>query len=445
MSYQESIDYLFGLQRHGIKLGLENSFTLMGLMGNPHDRFRSLHIAVTNGKGSTAAFLASMLSAAGLRTGLYTSPHLVSFTERIRINNVTISEKDVVELAERIRTVCERVSPRSGSVRFSPTFFEVTTAMAFTYFAEQGTDIVVIEAGMGGRLDSTNVLTPLVSLITNIDLEHTEFLGTGLEQIAEEKAGIIKEGVPVITGAVQPGVIRVLEATARNKHAPLYRSSKDFAAKNRRRGPIQTFDYQGMSMQLNSLSVPLLGRYQIENASLALAALECIPDHGITVEEAAVRRGLEQIAWEGRLERVAEGPDIYVDGAHNPVSARMLSEAIEELKPSYGRLIFVIGILSDKDYRGMISAFASLADHIIVTKPSYSRAMDLAELAAETRRIHRSVQAEDSVESAIAAARGVASVHDCIVITGSLYVVGDARAFLKQDLRRAGVLNGLKG
>jgi len=222
MSYQETIDYLFGLQKHGIKFGLSNSIQLMGLMGDPQRRFQSVHIAGTNGKGSTAAFLAGMLRAAGYRVGLYTSPHLVSFTERIRINGVPITEERVVGLAERVRARYENVRSAEGGP-LTPTFFEVTTAMAFTCFAEEQVDIAVVEAGMGGRLDSTNVIAPLVSVITNIDLEHTEFLGTTVGLIASEKAGIIKPGVPVVTGAVQPEVLAVIEQQARLAGSPVFR------------------------------------------------------------------------------------------------------------------------------------------------------------------------------------------------------------------------------
>ncbi len=204
-AYQETIEYLFGLQKHGIKLGLSNSIRLLELMGAPHRSFRSVHIAGTNGKGSTAAFITGMLQAAGYRVGLYTSPHLVSFTERMRINGVQITEAQVVALAERVRECASRPVPGAGPA--APTFFEVTTAMAFTWFAEEQVDLAVIEVGMGGRLDATNVITPLLSVITNIDLEHTEFLGTTLELIAAEKAGIIKQGVPVVTGVVQPEVV----------------------------------------------------------------------------------------------------------------------------------------------------------------------------------------------------------------------------------------------
>nr|MDA8422316.1 bifunctional folylpolyglutamate synthase/dihydrofolate synthase [Nitrospiraceae bacterium] len=359
-SYQETIDYLYGLQKHGIKLGLENSIRLMELMGNPQEKFRTVHIAGTNGKGSTSACIASMLQAAGYRVGLYTSPHLVSFTERIKINGAPIPEAAVVALAQRVRREYHGFAA-GGAVPGSPTFFEVTTAIAFRYFADQGVDIAVIEVGMGGRLDSTNVITPLVSVITNIDLEHTEFLGNTLERIAAEKAGIVKAGVSLVTGATQADVIRVIEREAGGKRAPVYRLSRDFQPEHIAPGIEQVFDYRGLQAAYQGLRLSLLGRYQVDNACCALAAVECLRGSGIVVDEPALRQGLAQARWEGRLERVAQRPDIYLDGAHNPASARKLAEAVRDLKKYYSRLVLVIGILGDKDYHGILSELISLA------------------------------------------------------------------------------------
>jgi dihydrofolate synthase/folylpolyglutamate synthase len=442
MPYQETIDYLFGLQKHGIKFGLSNSRQLMGLMGDPHLRFRSIHVAGTNGKGSTAAFLAGMLLAAGYRVGLYTSPHLVSFTERIRINNIPVTEDRVIDLAERVRTRYEGLPSADGGA-FTPTFFEVTTAMAFTCFAEERVDVAVVEAGMGGRLDSTNVIMPMVSVITNIDVEHTEFLGETIEKIAGEKAGIIKPGVPVITGTVQPEAIAVIERTAALAGAPVYRFPKDFGTEPLSAGPEQAFDYRGIGKRFFGLRIGMLGQYQMGNACLALAAAECMNKAGVVVPDAAIRTGLANAAWEGRLERVTERPDIYLDGAHNPASARALADAVRDLKKSYRHLVLVIGILMDKDYRGIVSQLAPLADRIIVTKPHYSRALSVGSLAAEIGMFHGTVDSAETVAEAIRLARQGAAENDLILITGSLYTVGDARAVLRPGA--SGPLQGLKG
>ncbi len=444
-SYQNTIDYLYGLQKHGIKLALANSHALMEIMGDPHKKFRSVHVAGTNGKGSTSAFLAGMLRAAGYRVGLYTSPHLVSFTERIRINNAQITEKKVVELAQRVRDGCRGIRTGNGAGALTPTFFEVTTAMAFTWFAEESVDIAVIEVGMGGRMDSTNVITPLVSVITNIDLEHTEFLGDTLELIAREKAGIIKPGVPVVTGATQPAVVEVIEREAEVKRAPIYRLLKDFQPMNVYHDRTQVFDYQGIQASYKKVRISMHGRYQVDNASLAIAAAEGMRRAGIALDESALRRGLEQVRWEGRLERVSHRPDIFLDGAHNPASAKMLAGAAQEMKSAYRRLILVIGILSDKDYRGILAELIPLAESVIVTRPQYSRAMDVQVLASEIKRLHSAVVTAETVGDAITKARETASADDLILVTGSLYVVGDARAVLVQDTHRSQELSGLKG
>jgi dihydrofolate synthase/folylpolyglutamate synthase len=445
-SYGETIEYLYALQKHGIKLALANSETLMELMGDPHRKFPSVHVAGTNGKGSTSAFIAGMLHAAGFRVGLYTSPHLVSFTERIRIDNAPITEAKTVELARRVREAYQRPSSRVPAL--NPTFFEVTTAMAFTCFAEEKVDIAVIETGMGGRLDATNVVAPLATVITNIAVEHTEYLGPTLELIAGEKAGIIKPGVPVVTGVTQPGVIRVIEREAAARRAPVYRLTRDFSPGRTRRtgsGSGQEFQYRGIAAGYDRLRIALLGGYQVDNACLALAAIECLRGAGIAVSEAAVRGGLEHARWEGRLERVARKPDVYLDGAHNPASARMLAGALKDMMRSYRRLVLVLGILGDKDFRGIIAELVPLADRVIVTRPGYSRAMDLAALSGEVRALHGSVAGEETVSKAIAKARAEAAPDDLIVVTGSLYVVGDARAAIVDHAHTAGALSGLKG
>lgn len=442
--YQETIDYLYGLQKHGIKLALSNSARLMSLMGDPHKRFQSVHVAGTNGKGSTSSFLAGMLQAAGYRVGLYTSPHLVDFTERIRINGRPITGNRVVELARRVRERYQQTTDNAGAV-LNPTFFEVTTALAFTFFAEEGLDIAVVEVGMGGRLDSTNVITPLVSVITNIELEHTEFLGDTLSLIAAEKAGIIKDNVPVVTGVSQPEVIEIIERTAAARQAPLYRMPKNFAPERIFPEQPPRFHYRGIRAAYPDMRLSMLGGHQVDNACLALAAIECLRESGMPVDETAVRLGLERTRWEGRLEKVSARPDIYLDGAHNPASARALARAIAEMKPAYQRLLLVIGVLGDKDFRGILSELVPLADSVVATKPDYGRALDVEVLAAEARKLHNAVDTAACLAAALAQVREKAMPGDLIIITGSLYVVGDARGLFSEAAGKNRILSGLKG
>jgi dihydrofolate synthase/folylpolyglutamate synthase len=369
----------------------------------------------------------------------------VSFTERIRINGTKIPERRVVELARRLRHRYRGAPALPGAEPVSPTFFEVTTALAFAYLAEEGVDIAVVETGMGGRLDSTNVITPLVSVITNIDLEHTEFLGATTGQIAEEKAGIIKPAVPVVTGVAQPEVIRVIEREASARSAPVFRMGEHFLARNVSAGLTPGFDYEGIVRSYAGLRIAMRGRHQVGNASLAVAAVECLNRSGFTVPESAVRRGLEKAAWEGRLEKVSGRPDILLDGAHNPASAAVLAEAVGELRPLYRKLVLVVGILMDKDYRGILSSLLPLADHVVVTRPRYSRALNVETLAEEIRALGRPSDCEQTVGEAIGRARQIAGADDLILITGSLYTVGDARAVLVGEEQGESALKGLTG
>jgi dihydrofolate synthase/folylpolyglutamate synthase len=271
-----------------------------------------------------------------------------------------------------------------------------------------------------------------------------EFLGATLEAIAGEKAGVIKPGVPVVLGACRPEAAAVIERAAKERNAPAYRLGKDFAASRVSPGRTTTFDYRGIASSHAGLTIAMTGRHQVDNACVALAAVECLRGRGLSITEEALRSGLAAARWEGRLERVAQGPDIFLDGAHNPAAARALAAAIRDMKGSYGKCIFVIGILADKDAHGILAELMPLADEVVLTRPQYSRAMDLSALASEARAFRPSLSCATSVEDAISAARGLAGPHDLIVITGSLYVVGDARAVLVRGLD-APALQGLRG
>jgi len=447
-SYQETVSYLYGLQKQGIKLSLTNSSTLMDMMGNPHHKFLSVHVAGTNGKGSTAVFIASVLQAAGYRVGLYTSPHLVDFTERIRVNNIPIPSMAVVRLAQLVHERYCAIKLASSTESINPTFFEVTTAIAFVYFVEEKIDIGVIEVGMGGRLDSTNVITPLVSVITNIDLEHQKFLGNTIEEIALEKAGIIKSGIPVVTGVLQPEVINVIEREAAAQGAAVYRLWRDFMPEDIAPGHERTFTYHGCANSYNYLQIAMLGMHQIDNACLAIATIERLRTAGLNVNDEALRSGLEHAYWEGRMERIATYPDIYLDGAHNLAAARKLATTVKGIKYEYRQIILIIGILDDKNYSGMASELVPLADHVVVTQPQYCRAINFHDLEKEIKRHHTSVVSAETVEIALRKAKMMASRDDLILVTGSLYVVGEARALFHPcmpETGRSSELSGLKG
>lgn len=448
MSYNHAIDYLFGLQKHGIKLGLDNITRLLSFLGNPQDSFKALHIAGTNGKGSTSAMLASILRAAGFNVGLFTSPHLVSFTERIRVNNAEISEQEVIDLTDEIKGILDgrrqtaeqnaEFKSRTPDSRLSPTFFEFVTAMAFLHFRRKGVEWAVVETGMGGRLDATNVIVPEVSVITSISCDHKEFLGRTLKEIAEEKAGIIKNGVPVVASHQDREALKIINSRAADKNAGLFEYDRDFASDLREAGIRGiTFDYKGR-VCLENLFVPLCGLHQMENASVAIKTIELIMEKE-SVSAGSVRKGLADTEWPGRLELIkmpGRKYDILIDGAHNPSAARKLAGALKNyFIPVYGKIIIIFGIMSDKDMEGIMSPLMPVASEVIVTAPDYGRAASPERLAEIAISLGSAPVTANSVKEAldIAAERaGIFYEHaPCLVlITGSFYTIGEAKTVL---------------
>jgi dihydrofolate synthase / folylpolyglutamate synthase len=439
--YQSSLAYLFGLQRFGIKLGLANITALLRHLGNPHAGLRAVHIAGSNGKGSTAAFLTSILRQAGYRVGLYTSPHLIDFAERIQVNGVPISEDRVVRLTDRIREVVGDMD-KSGELwpdssisslpaDFDPkkatlTFFEFTTAMAFVHFREERVDLAVLETGMGGRLDATNVIDPLLALISPISLEHQQYLGKTLLQVAGEKAGIIKPGRPLFTTARQPRVVALLQEKCREVQAPFYAHGRDF--RGRKTGP-RLMDFRGRHHRWKGFRLGLAGSHQVLNASLSLAAAEMLLEMGFLLKEEHLRNGLAETKWPGRLERVGGSPPILLDGAHNPGGTRVLKQALEEEFPRR-RLILVLGIMADKEIPKMMPNLVPLADLLILTRPHMERAASLELLRKHVSPWEKPTLEIADVGGAVEKAMGEAGREDLVVVTGSLYTVGEARAYL---------------
>lgn len=340
-AYRETLTYLFRLHRVGIKLGLDNIRALLDFVGNPQEHFPAIHIAGTNGKGSTAAIIESILLSAGYKTALYTSPHLVDFRERIRVNRQEISVAEVVEFTRRVRPLVEKIQP---------SFFEVTTAMAFEHFARQAVDVAVIETGMGGRLDSTNVVHPLITLITPIDFDHQNYLGGSLGEIAFEKAGIIKPGVPCLTNNRNPEVLAVLREQCEAKNSPFIDVAEESACQLKHTGGNGSrFEFRNAMWEFDDLYLNLAGEYQLENARLALCALARLPDR-LSVDAPSVRKGLASVEWRGRLHRVSTKPDIFVDVSHNPGGVARTLAFLHRFYPP--EQINVITFLQeDKDYR----------------------------------------------------------------------------------------------
>ena len=433
MSYEGTIAYLYSLQKYGMKFGLDNIRRFLSALGNPQESFRSIHVAGTNGKGSTSAMVESVLRTAGITTGLFTSPHLVNFTERIRVNGKEISEAEVVCFADEVRSVAENIPG------FLPTFFEVTTAIAFLYFRKMQVAWAVIEVGMGGRLDATNILMPEVSVITAIDIDHSDFLGSSLSEIAGEKAGIIKQDVPVITALQDPEAAAVLELRAEKCGSELIAYGKDFSADVAADELVGIrINYHG-AKEYNDLSLQFAGRHQARNAALAVRTIEEVikkcPEMNCDI-----RQGLADARWPGRIEFVKDHPPMLIDGAHNPQAAVVLAEYLRKALDLYSRIILIMGIMSDKDREGIMRPLLPLASEIIFTAPGYGRAASPETLAAEARGLGYLAQTALTVADALNLAERLYVQGDLIVVTGSFYTIGE----VKEALGQKGVLARLR-
>jgi len=435
---ERSIAFLYGLQRHGIKPGLDRTRTLLHALGDPQHAFTAMHVGGTNGKGSTAAMLAAMLASQGYCVGLYTSPHLVDFSERIQINGHPIPSEWLAELTERVRVAAE------AHLAEPPTFFEATTVVAFAYFAEMRVEHAVVEVGLGGRFDATNVIASLVSIITTIGLDHQEYLGNTLEAIAFEKAGIIKRGAPVVVGRMGEGPLSVIHAAAAERQAGCVVLDQDFHAAGE--GP-ECFAYRGLRWRTEELACSLLGRHQLDNAACALAALEMAAERGARVSERALRDGLRTVRWPGRLELAGRRPDIWLDGAHNPHAAEALATYLRALRarrgePAVGRLVLVVGMMRDKDRRGILAVLTAVPGvrQLILTRAAHPRAAAPEELAQDAAELGVPVTLKPTVGEALACARALAGEDDTICVTGSLLVAGEAKAMLEGT-----TVSGLRG
>jgi dihydrofolate synthase/folylpolyglutamate synthase len=412
MNYEETLSYLYNLERFGIKLDLSNIISLTRHLGNPHLKFPCIHIAGSNGKGSVAAMLQAILSAAGYGTGLYTSPHLVDYRERIRIGEELI-EKDF--LLDFVNDLKEEID-KNGY-----TFFEATTALAFSYFANKNIDIAVLETGLGGRLDATNIVNPLISIITSISLEHTEHLGTTLAQIAFEKAGIIKNGVPTIIPFEDQGVLQVIKDVCNHRKSPLFTTSENSDIKIHQLSLEQTiFDFG----QHKNLKLNLAGRHQVTNACLAISATEKLKALGWKIESKAVRNALKDITWRGRLEVFRKKPLTLLDVAHNPAGTKALVDTLDELFPNK-EIIFVFGVMADKDYASMLKEICRKAKFIVLTKPDYKRAADPELLEEVALKESKPYEILPQVRQAYIFALKNAKSGDVICITGSHFTVGE--------------------
>jgi len=428
MNFKESIDWLYSFKQYGSKLGLERISYLVEQLGNPQNNIKIVHVTGTNGKGSVCKFIGSILQTAGYAVGVYISPHLECFSERIVVDGKEISEEDIVVLTEKIKPVVDDMIKKNST----PTFFEIVTAMAFQLFSDSHVDFAVIEVGLGGRFDATNIITPVVSVITNISLEHTDRLGEDVKSIAFEKAGIIKEDVPVLTAA-EGDAKAVIEKIAKEKNASvtlIARSSWDRLS--------HTIQYQEFLVHgiLNDYTVKtsMLGGYQGENIALAITAVEQLQMKGAYLTDSDIIDGISTTFNPGRMEIISEEPTILLDGAHNPVGMEMLKKTLKE-DFEYDRLVLVIGILEDKDIQSMLSIIIPLSDVVIVTKSSNPRACEPTALKDKIEKLgyRKELFTFNSLLKAIEYAKPLADNNDIICISGSLFTVGEARSYFAES------------
>jgi dihydrofolate synthase/folylpolyglutamate synthase len=414
MTYRETLAYIYGLGRFGMRPGLEKISALLKALDNPQDRINSVHIAGTNGKGSTAAFLSSIMTSAGYKVGLFTSPHLIRFTERIRVNGNEIGEDDVVRLA----------GPVMAAAPTGTTFFELVTAMAWLFFAEQQVDLAVMETGMGGRFDATNAASGLLSVITPISLDHCEHLGPSLAEIAFEKAGVIRPGRPLVSSPQQREVMAVIGRQCEMLAAPLYKCGEAFSGEWEEDG----LSYCGLHNKLSGLTPGIAGRYQASNAFSALAAAELLGESGFNVPATALAAGIERTSWPGRMEIIGEAPRIMLDGAHNPAGAQALAESLRDVP--HDALILVAGVMADKDAEEIFNPLFPLAELVYTVSPAMERAMPSERLAALCRSLGVACHDAGTVAEGLAQASNAARQGDLILVCGSLFIVGEARSIL---------------
>ncbi|RFB17697.1 bifunctional folylpolyglutamate synthase/dihydrofolate synthase [Bacillus sp. HNG] len=428
-TYDEALCWIHGRLRLGMKPGLSRMEWMMERLGHPQKKIKAIHVAGTNGKGSTVSYIRNMLQEAGYKIGTFTSPYIETFNERISVNGQPISDDEIVSLLQVIKPLADELEETELG---GPTEFEVITAMAFYYFGEASDiDFVIMEVGLGGRLDSTNVIHPLISIITSIGFDHMNILGDTIEEIAGEKAGIIKRNVPVITAVEQPEAIEVISMKAKEKNSPFYQLGHDFFILGHQSNDGESFTVKTQNKTFHNLQITMKGAHQVRNASLAVLAVQILQDCGaVQIEESQLAAGLEKTKWIGRFEEISKNPLVILDGAHNPEGVNSLVDTIEShLKGKDIHIIF--SALSDKKLDTMIRQLEKIAKSLTFTSFDYPRAATTGELY-ENSSAGESINTVDNWQEAVeAGVERVSSVENAaLIITGSLYFISEVRGFL---------------
>ncbi|MBI4726399.1 bifunctional folylpolyglutamate synthase/dihydrofolate synthase [candidate division TA06 bacterium] len=444
MTYQHAIEYLMsflnlekapGQKYRDDSYNLDDFRQLLNQLGNPQNSFKSILVAGTKGKGSTAAFIESALSAQGLKAGLYTSPHLISFCERIKLGGRSILERDFAQRLDWLKPFLEKQKVNAHSKTGGrSTVFEILTAMAFLYFQEMRIDWAVLEVGLGGRLDCTNVVNPRVSVITNISHDHTEILGESLKEIAGEKAGIIRQDGLAVTSPQGAEALKVIMNRCRELNARLFQVGKDVIFKISEQNPEHlSLDLAGTFGKLNSVELGLNGDFQAENAATAFAALRALQFRNQQVGDPAIRKGFKDISWPGRLQTVSRHPLIIIDGAHNDYSAYRLKKAVEILYPEKTRIL-VLGISANKDIGGIVSNLVPQSRVLVITKAKHSRAATPEAIRREAKKFAVPVIETETLCQALDRAKELAMPQDLVLVTGSLFLAGETLELLGKKI-----------
>ncbi len=440
LSYSESLEYLNSFINYEKRvdfpynkryLNLKRTRYLLSLLGNPQKALKFIHIAGTKGKGSVSVMIASILKVAGFKTGLYTSPHLISPRERIRVGGKLISKEEFVYFLSLIKLKIEKFMKSPNQ---SPTFFEIYTGLALLFFAYQKVDFAVLEVGLGGRLDATNVVSPLIGAITQISYDHTKILGESLSLIAREKAGIIKKGMKVVTSPQEREALSVIRKTCEEKKVPLYEVGREiqfqlinYSLKG------QSFQLKGIKGEYPSLFIPLLGEHQLINAATAIGVIELLEDDAIFISSKAISQGLREIRWPGRIQILSRNPFLIVDSAHNAASAQALVNTLKKFFPGAG-IILILGMLKNKDIEGVGKALCPLAKEIILTKINSFRSLSPQDLYIKIKSFYsKKLIIKENIKKAINYSRARAHDKDVICITGSVYLAGEALKLMKEE------------
>ena len=433
MTYEESMEYIRSIGMFGSNYGLDRTYRLLELLGNPQDKLKLIHIAGTNGKGSTTAMITKILRGMGYNVGMYTSPYIEEFEERIQINGINIPKYRLVEELKQVRRAVNKVIEEGYE---HPTEFEIITVLMFLYFCNENVDYAVIEVGLGGKLDSTNVITPKVSVIASISLDHTNLLGNTLGEIAGEKAGIIKEGVPVVLYPQKEEAEEVILKTAANKKCKVYSINKND-------GKLIHIDHDNITQQVEvtglngiyNIDMPLLGQHQILNLCVAINTVEVLcKEEGIKCEKNVIEEALKDVKWIGRLETLNKKPLIVIDGAHNIDGIKSLTKNIKKYF-KYNKMYLLLGILADKQVGEMIKEITPMAEKVFALAPNNDRAESSENLKNEIKVINPNVEAFDDYETAIKKAINEAQEEDLILVSGSLYMIGDMRKIINKILK----------